>query len=196
MAKNPDYHQAYKVIPLVALSYVLYGCYFQMAAGIYLEGKTKHMAVLMGVAAVINVALNFALIPHYEIMGSAIATLVGYAILPVGAYIISQRYYRIDYEWGRVLKIVLVVVLIYVACLLVQSAIGSHVTEKWPRVLLTGGLKLFLVCTYPVLLYAIRFFRPEEIGLAKQFARSVPAYVAQRLGRKPSSPHGPGNVGE
>jgi len=196
MATKPEYHQAYKVIPLVALSYVLYGCYHLMAAGIYVEGKTKHMAVLMGVAATVNVALNFALIPHYEIMGSAIATLVGYAILPVGAYIISQRYYRIDYEWGRVVKLVLVVVLIYVACLLVQSTIGSHVMEKWPRVLLTGGLKVLLLFTYPVLLYAIRFFRPEEIGLAAQLIRSAPAYVARRLGRKPSSPDGPGSAAE
>jgi O-antigen/teichoic acid export membrane protein len=193
---RPEFHDAHKVIPLVALSYVLYGCYFQLAAGIYLEGKTKYMALLMGVGAVVNVALNFALIPHYGIMGSAVATLIAYALLPVGAYVISQRYYRIDYEWDRVIKVVLVVVLIYVASIFVGSAIGSLVTTKWPKVLIGGGLKVLLLLAYPILLYAIRFFRPEEVRLAKQLIRSAPAYVAGRLGRKPSFPDGPGNVGQ
>jgi O-antigen/teichoic acid export membrane protein len=188
---DPKYQDAYKVIPLVALSYVLYGCYFQLAAGIYLEGKTKFMALLMGIAAVVNVALNFALIPHYGIMGSAAATLVGYALLPVGTYVISQRYYRIDYEWTRVIKLAVVAALIYVASIFVgrsYSLVHSHV--------IVGGGKVLLLLTYPVLLYAIKFFRPEEIGLFKQSVRSATAYVARKLGKKPSSPDGPGSDAE
>lgn len=184
---DPSFYEAYKVIPLVALSYVLYGCYYQLAAGMYLEGKTNHMAVLMGVAAVLNVALNFALIPHYGIMGSAVATLVAYALLPVGAYVISQRYYHVDYEWGRVSKMVLVVAVIYAASVFVGSAVHS--------LLISGGVKVLLLLTYPVLLYAVGFFRHEEIDLVRQFVRSALAWVGRRLGRKPSSPDGPGNVG-
>ena len=194
----PAFRDAYKVIPLVALSYVLYGCYFQIAAGIYLEGKTKHMAVLMGVAAVLNVALNFALIPHYGIMGSAVATLIGYALLPVGAYVISQRYYRINYEWGRVIKMVLVVTIIYAASVFVglsYSTLHSHMSATYAH-MIVGVWKVLLLLCYPVLLYAIRFFRPEEILLVKQAVRTASGYVLRRLGKKPSSPDGPGNVGE
>jgi O-antigen/teichoic acid export membrane protein len=194
---DPSFHEAYKVIPLVALSYVLYGCYYQLAAGIYLEGKTKHMAVLMGVAAVLNVALNFALIPHYGIMGSAVATLIAYALLPVGAYVISQRYYHIDYEWFRVTKMVLAVTLVYVASVFVglsYATLHSHMSATFAHIIV-GVLKLLLLLAYPVLLYAFRFFRPEEIGLVRQFVRSALAYVGRRLGRKPSSINGPGNVG-
>jgi O-antigen/teichoic acid export membrane protein len=185
---TPAFQDAYKVIPLVALSYVLYGCYFQLATGIYVEGKTKHMAMLIGGAAVLNVVLNFALIPEYGIMGSAVATLIGYALLPLGAYLISQRYYRVDYEWSRVIKICLAVMIIYMVSIFVgrsYSTIEAHMSAT-PAHVIVGVLKLLLILTYPVLLYALRFFRPEEIRIMTQLVRSAPAWVTRRFGRRRS----------
>lgn len=129
MATSP-FHNAYKVIPLVALSYVLYGCYFQMAAGIYIEGKTRNSATLMIVGAVINVALCFALIPPFGITGAAVATLVAYAILPVGAYFYAQRYYPIVYEWGRVAKVVLAAAVIFAGCLVVGAGVRYYLVQS------------------------------------------------------------------
>ena len=127
---TPPFHNAYKVVPLVALSYVLYGCYFQMAAGIYIEGKTRNTATLMIVGAVVNVALCFALIPPLGILGAAAATLVSYAILPFGAYFYAQRYYHIDYEWGRVVKLVLVAAVVFTACLAVGSGVRYYLVRS------------------------------------------------------------------
>ena len=124
------FHDAYKVIPLVALSYVLYGCYFQMAAGIYVEGKTRRSAILMVVGAAVNVGLCFALIPPFGIMGAAVATLVAYALLPVGAYFLSRPLYPVDYEWGRVIKLVLVTALVFAACLAVGSGVRQYLVRS------------------------------------------------------------------
>lgn len=127
---TPPFHNAYKVIPLVALSYVLYGCYFQMAAGIYIEGKTRNTASIMIVGAVVNVGLCFALIPPFGIVGAAVATLVSYAILPFGAYFYAQRYYPIVYEWGRVVKLVLVAAVVFAACLGVGSGVRYYLVRS------------------------------------------------------------------
>ncbi len=127
---TPPFHNAYNVIPLVALSYVLYGCYFQMAAGIYIEGKTRNSATIMMVGAVVNVGLCYALIPHFGIMGAAVATLVSYALLPVGAYFFAQRYYPITYEWGRVVKMTLAAAVIFTGCLAVGSGARYYLARS------------------------------------------------------------------
>jgi O-antigen/teichoic acid export membrane protein len=197
MAK-PAFRDAYKVVPLVAASYVMWGCYDILAVGIYLEGKTKYLALLVSGAAVLNLGLNFLLIPDYGMMGAAAATLASYALLPAGAYFVSRRYRTVHYEWARVIKILLAVALICVASVFVDrshSALSSHMSAMYAHIIV-GVSKVLLLLCYPVLLYAIRFFRPEEINMIRTLVRSVPGYVAQRLGRKPSPPDGPGKVGE
>ena len=43
----------------------------------------------------VNIALNFALIPPYGMMGAAVATLVAYVVLFVGMWLNSQRVYPV-----------------------------------------------------------------------------------------------------
>jgi O-antigen/teichoic acid export membrane protein len=195
---TPAFHDAYKVVPLVAASYVLWGCHYILAVGIYLEGKTKYLAVLVGGAAILNLGLNYLLIPGYGMMGAATATLVCYALLPVGAYLVSRRYYVVNYEWGRVAKVVLLVTLIYVASIFVDrsySAMHSHMSATYAHVIV-GGLKLLLLLCYPVLLYSIRFFRAEEIHIIRTLVRTAPGYLVRKLGRKPDSHDGSADGGQ
>lgn len=93
---TPPFYGAYKVIPLIALSYVLYGCYFVLAAGLNLERKTKYLPFIVAVGAIINLGLNYLLIPSYGMMGAAVATVISYLILPIGSYFVSLRFYPIQ----------------------------------------------------------------------------------------------------
>jgi len=197
MAK-PAFHDAYKVVPLVAVSYVLWGCHYILAAGIYLEGKTKYLALLIGGAAVLNLGLNYLLIPHYGMMGAATATLICYALLPAGAYLISRRYYVVKCEWGRVIKVLLLVTLVYVASIFVDrsySTMQSHTSATCAHVIV-GALKVLLLLSCPILLYAMRFFRPEEVHKIRTLVRDALAFVGRKLGRKPKSPNGPADIGQ
>jgi len=98
----PAYWGAYKVISLVAFSYVLYGIYFIVAVGINLKEKTYHLPWIVGTAAGLNLFLNYLLIPTYGMMGAAWATFFSYLALVVINYFINQKYYHINYEWGRI----------------------------------------------------------------------------------------------
>jgi O-antigen/teichoic acid export membrane protein len=168
---TPAFHSAYKVIPLIALSYVLYGCYFVLMVGINLEGKTRSLAVFVACAAVLNLGLNYTLIPHYGMMGAAIATLISYIILPVGSYLVSQRYYPIKYEWGRVAKICLAFGVIFAGSLFIPYQSG----------VVTGVYKLLTLLAYPILLYVFRFYHPEEIQKTKEIIKAAPGYLKRRL---------------
>lgn len=72
---------AARIIPWIAFSGLLNGLlihYFSEA--FQLAKKTAQRAMLMLVPAISNIALNFALIPQFELMGAVAATLVSYLI--------------------------------------------------------------------------------------------------------------------
>jgi O-antigen/teichoic acid export membrane protein len=52
------------------------------------------------------------LIPEFGITGAAYATLLSYVVLAVGIYFPSQRYYRIEYEWDAIVRLLAVTTLI------------------------------------------------------------------------------------
>ena len=175
---TPEFHDAYKVIPLVALSYVVFGCYTIVSVGIYLESKTKFLAIIIGGAALINLALNFLLIPEYGMMGAAVATLISYVLTPIAAYLVSRRLYAVKYEWGRILKMATVAAVLYGTTILVDRTYGLF-DSYW----LVGTLKLVVVAIYPLALYLCGFFTAEEKQAIRHLLKTASASARRRLHR-------------
>lgn len=109
---HPDYWSGALIIPVILLAYVFNGAYVNFLVGIYLEKKTSILPVVFGAGALVNVGANLLLIPEFGIMGAAYATLLSYVVLAVGIYIPSQRYYRIEYEWETIVRLLAVTTLI------------------------------------------------------------------------------------
>jgi len=168
---TPPFYGAYKVIPLIALSYVLYGGYFILAAGLSLEKKTKYLPFIVGAGAAMNLGLNYLLIPSYGMMGAAVATVISYLMLPIGSYFVSRHYYPIKYEWGRVAKVFLAAVLVYAGSIFITN----------DSAIVAGVLKLLSLFGFPILLFVFRFFKPEEIQKTRKILRAAPGYVKLRL---------------
>lgn len=106
------------IVPVILLSYLFYGMYINLMAGIYIEKKTKYLPYITGIAAVINIAFNFLLIPKINMMGCAIATLLSYIAMVIGIYLVSQKYYFIKYEVKKVITIFILLLVFYVVYLL------------------------------------------------------------------------------
>jgi len=171
---TPPFYGAYKVIPLIALSYVLYGCYFVFNPGMLIAKKTKYAAPIVGAGAVMNLGLNYLLIPNYGMMGAAVATVISYLMLPIGLFVLSRRFYPIKYEWGRVAKIFGAAALVYLGSIFITS----------DSAIIAGLLKLCSLLGFPILLFAFRFFKPEEIQKAREVFRVVSRSIKMRLARK------------
>ena len=101
MMTAPLFHQAWVIVGLVAGAYMLKGCYLIFLPGIYFVKKLGLQSMIEWSAAILNLALNFWLIPFCGILGAAIATFLSYLSLPVLAWLTGKKYLKVDYEWPR-----------------------------------------------------------------------------------------------
>ncbi len=99
------------IVPIILLSYLINGMYVIFSAGIYIEEKSIYVPLVTGIGAVINIGVNFTLIPLLGITGAAIATLASYLVMAVGYYVVTQKFYNIRYEYECIAKVFLGVLL-------------------------------------------------------------------------------------
>ncbi|HUH51968.1 MAG TPA: polysaccharide biosynthesis C-terminal domain-containing protein [Flavobacterium sp.] len=102
MLINADYWEAMKVVPLIILANFFLGIYHNLSIWYKLTDRTKMGAYISIIGAVLTLALNFALIPKYSYMGSAIATLAAYGTMMLISYFLGKKYYHIPYDIKRI----------------------------------------------------------------------------------------------
>lgn len=77
------------------------------APGIDLAKKTHlHIWINIG-GALLNIALNYFLIPPLGIVGAGLSTLVGYLGVFTAYMILSQKFYRVPHQWIRIIIVVI-----------------------------------------------------------------------------------------
>ena len=99
---NAKYWSAMKVVPLIILANLCLGIYHNLSVWYKLSDKTKMGAYISLVGAALTLILNFALIPVWSYMGSAIATLAAYGSMMAISYALGNKYYPIPYETRRI----------------------------------------------------------------------------------------------
>jgi O-antigen/teichoic acid export membrane protein len=102
----PAFDSAYEAVGLLMLSVVAFGISTVVMAGISIMRRTKVLAVLAVTAAIVNIALNFALIPPFGMVGAAAATAIAFLVLAALHYRVAQMYYPTPYEPAKVLTAV------------------------------------------------------------------------------------------
>jgi O-antigen/teichoic acid export membrane protein len=149
----PAFHEAHRVVPLIAAALFFKGFNYAGNVGINLHRKVKYRPVILGVAAALNITLNFLLIPTYGMMGAAISTLVSYLVEGVLRVVVSQRLYPVPYEYTRLGRVALVIIGLYYA----------GVTIPWGTIWIALAGKAALLLSAPLLLYVGGFFQPGEL---------------------------------
>ena len=110
----PSYHSAAPIIPIVAVSIMLYGVYHIFSVGAGVQRKNWFVSLAMTLSALINVGCNLVLIPLYGSMGAALSTLIAYVFLALIMYIVNQRIYPIPFEIDIFAMALLIGIAIYV----------------------------------------------------------------------------------
>ena len=141
------FYPAQNVIAPLAFGVAAFGAYVVVQIGTGRARQTRSNWLVTGVAAVLNVALNFALIPPYGRMGAAIATVAAYTLLFVGMAWRAQRVFPVSYQWRRVATLGL-------------ASVALTVFGKVMDVPL--GVALALTASFPLVLLLLGFYLPVE----------------------------------
>lgn len=74
------YLRADYLIPILVISLLIYGIYYFIASGFFLQNKTLLLGLVMGGTALINIVLNFLLGYIWGILGIGLATAIAYIL--------------------------------------------------------------------------------------------------------------------
>lgn len=108
MGASAEYSAAIPIVGVVLISHLAYGAVGVVDCGIIFERKVGFLVLGSLLALFINVVLNILLIPSLGIFGAAISTLITYATLTTVAGTFSQRYYYVEWEYGRLARLSLI----------------------------------------------------------------------------------------
>jgi O-antigen/teichoic acid export membrane protein len=109
----------------------------------------------------VNIALLAALVPPLGIAGAGLALVGSYLVVLGLMYVFTQRLFPVPYEWGRLLRVVLIVAAIVGFAELLVPTSGAE------------GLliRAALFAAYPLALFASGFFSEEERGWIARLRR-------------------------
>jgi len=149
-----QYVESAAVVRWTAVGVFFYGVYLLTSIGLNITSRTGYYPVSTVIGAACNIGLCFALIPRFGIIGAAWANAAAYALQAGIAYWLSQRFYPISYEYGRVLRAVGAAVIAFGAA----SAVPG--IPSWAGLPLRG---IIVISTMGALLGLTRFFNQEEL---------------------------------
>ncbi len=94
---RPAYLPAAPYVGFLTYVYVLAAVGTVLSTGALAGKQLKELSGAIFAGALINIALNFTLIPRFGVWGATVATVIGYAVPQVILYLILQRRYPIPY---------------------------------------------------------------------------------------------------
>jgi O-antigen/teichoic acid export membrane protein len=167
----PRYAGAEAALPWLALGWSLYGLYLVF---VVIAGRSRAMARNLpaaGAGLLVNVIGIVVLVPALGIAGAGIALCAAYAAMLVVIYLLTRRVFTVGFEWGRLSRLVIILVGVAVA--------GDVLLPVHGYVGFLARAAAFLVIG--PLLAASGFFRPGEW----ERARTLLAALRARLRRSP-----------
>jgi len=104
LAQKQQYAAAYESIALLAAGSVAFGINAVTLAGISYRRATHWYAIYTGVVVIVNLALNFAVIPPFGQVGAAVAQATALILLAVLYYRKAQSLYPTPFDPAKVIK--------------------------------------------------------------------------------------------
>ena len=148
-----SYREAAQIVPWVALAYVFNGIHFCLSPGIHITNNTRYFPLLTGIAAALNLGLNFLIVPRYGVLGAAWTTTFTFFFLAVATWLLSQKVHPVPHQWARLTKIVVVGAVIY------SAAIFFEPEDPWLNM---ASHLAWVVVGYPLALLLLGFLDTSE----------------------------------
>ena len=152
LAIGPDFRGALKYVPWIALAGLIQPTAFMARSAIFVEGKTRLEVRIMAIGAALCLIGYAILIPRYGSWGGVAGTLIGFVTLFILGQWYAQRLRRYRFEYGRMVRIVISMVVIAQLCRWVSLDAGI-----WQIAWAIAAMAAF-----PLLLVVTGFLEPDE----------------------------------
>lgn len=141
---TPSYAPATAVFPLILLVRATNIMIYPAPVGIYVSGRTGWFVLIYSVGLVLDLILNYLLVPTFGIFGAGWAWLITWGGITGLMVLIGQKYYSLQYNWALlVLPIVLWGVTFTITQLVNMSELSSKLS--WlVRILLVAVILLLV----------------------------------------------------
>lgn len=96
-----EYAGASSVVSFLSFGYIMAGLYYIASTGATIMKKTQVIGIAILLAAVLNIILNFLLVPSLGKIGAAIATLISQTTVCIYLFYKSQILYYIPYDFKK-----------------------------------------------------------------------------------------------
>jgi O-antigen/teichoic acid export membrane protein len=152
-----NFREGLIVVPILLVSYLLLGIYYNFSTWYKLADKTFFGALIAGIGAVLTILLNYLFIKKFGVIGSAWAALICYLFMCVASYVQGQKYFPIPYKVWRMIGWIIV-------------ALAFYLIMEWLRRFYEGHIAVILfVNTILVIGYLVLIFIFEKslIGQAR-----------------------------
>jgi len=156
-----DYRVGMRVIPIVLLSYIFQGVFFNLSLWYKLTDKTYYGAWISIIGTLITLAVNIAFVPVFSYMASAWASFVCYLVMMIISYFLGQKYMPINYD--------LKTIALYTFLALALFGVGLMINT--PYIVLNIAIKTGLFGIYIFVLIKRDFPIEKTPYLSKLFKR-------------------------
>lgn len=148
------------IVPLVLISFIFQGVFFNLSLWYKLTDKTIYGAWFSLLGTVIIVVLNIVLVPLYSYWGCAMAAFACFFIIMLVSYYYGQKYMPINYDLKSIGLYVGLAALLFAISLLVNTPYPS-VNMLVKSILLMAFLLLMVKRDFPLKAIPIvnRFFK-------------------------------------
>lgn len=157
----PEFIDAYVIVPIVTLAYVIQALTTFFNFGIFHSGKSLLLTTATIYAVIAVLCFSLLLIPVWGGIGAAISTLGAFLVRLLFVYQASQKHFRIHYKLGKVVIQFSFAIGICFLYFILQPALDAWNNSLWVSIAFSS---IFLVCFF-VVIFALHLvtFPPNMI---------------------------------
>jgi len=120
---DANYLTSYKIVFAGVISSFLYGIFNIININYYARKKAGNITLAVLLGSVLNIILNFILIPKYGIFGAGIASIIAYLFIVIFNYYIAVYLYKVKYN--------ILLVFVGLVILTIAAIVNSYVLCNW-----------------------------------------------------------------
>jgi O-antigen/teichoic acid export membrane protein len=125
IARREEYRIAYNIVPWIVFSYFFSGLSGLINHGLVFSRKIYKTTYITWLVAIFNIILNWWLIPIYGYTYAAYTTFLSFVIAFILRFLISQKYYKIQIEYSRLIKLIFSALIVIIGSYYLDSRNSS-----------------------------------------------------------------------